>query len=55
MPLGALAHAPRQRQGASLRDHVDHQRGPVAAHDTAIHDEHQRLEGSMPQQEVRIR
>ncbi len=43
MPLGALAHAPRQGQGASLLDHVDHQGCTVAAYDTPIHHQHERL------------
>ena len=49
MPLGALAHAPRQRQGASLIDHMEHQRRTAAAHDTAIHHQHERLYGYMRQ------
>ena len=46
-PFGALAHAPRQRQGAPLQDHVDPQGHTATADDTAIHDPDQRLEGSM--------
>ena len=42
-PLRTFAHAPRQRQGASLLDHVDHQRQAATAYDTAIHDHSQRL------------
>ena len=43
MPCGTLAHAPRQRQGAPLIDHMDHQRQATTADDAIIHDHHQRL------------
>ena len=46
MPLRTVAHAPRQRQGAPLLDHVDHQRQATTAAAAAIHDHHQRLSGS---------
>ncbi len=43
MPFGALAHAPRQRQGTPLLDHVDHQGHTATADNTAIHDHDQRF------------
>ncbi len=55
MALGALAHAPRQRQGAPCIDHVDHPRRTAAPHDTAIHHQHERLSGSMRQEDLGIR
>jgi hypothetical protein len=54
VPLRALTSPPRQRQGMTFLDHVDHQSHTTAARHTAIHDEHQGLEGAMPEQEVRI-
>jgi hypothetical protein len=33
---------------------MNHQRGTPAAHTAAIHHEHHRLQGAMPQQDVRI-
>jgi hypothetical protein len=33
---------------------MDHQRGAPTAHTATIHDEHQRLQGEMPQQDVCI-
>jgi hypothetical protein len=36
MPLLALAHQPRQRQGAPFVDHMEHQRDAPAPDDTAI-------------------
>jgi hypothetical protein len=35
-------------------DDMDHQRGAPAAHTAAIHDAHQRLQGEMPEQDLRI-
>jgi hypothetical protein len=49
MPLRALPHAPRQRQGTPLIDDWEHQRHTATADDTAIHHQHERLEGSMQQ------
>jgi hypothetical protein len=46
-PLGALAHAPRSRQGAPLRDHVEPQRRTAAPHDPPIHPQPERLSGAM--------
>ena len=54
MPLRGLAHAPGQRQGSTFIDDMDHQRGTPAADAAAIHDEHQRLQGEMTQQDIRI-
>ena len=54
VPLRALTYPPRQRQGTTFLDHVDHQGLAPAPRHTAIHDEHQGLEGEMPEQEVRI-
>ena len=54
VPLLALAHQPRQRQGSPFIDHMDHQRNAPAPHDTAIDDQHQRLQGQMRQQALRI-
>ena len=45
MPFGTLAHAPRQGQGTSFIDDVEHQREAATADDAAIHDHNQRLEG----------
>jgi hypothetical protein len=53
VPLRALTSPPRQRQGTTFRDHVDHQGHTTAARHTASHDEHQGLEGAMPEHEVR--
>jgi hypothetical protein len=50
-----LPHTPRQRQGAPLIDRMDHQCHTAMAHDTAIHHQHERLAGSMCQQDLRIR
>jgi hypothetical protein len=55
MPFGTLTHAPREGQGAPLIDHVEHERQAPPADDTAIHDEHHRLQGEMTQQDVRRR
>ena len=54
MALRGLAHPPGQWQGATFIDDMEHQRGTPAAHAAAIHDEHHRLQGEMPQQDVRI-
>ena len=54
MPLRGVAHPPGQRQGATFLDDMDHQRGTPAAYATAIHDEYQRLQGEMTQQDIRI-
>jgi hypothetical protein len=54
VPLRALTYPPRQRQGTTFIDHVDHQGHTTAARHPAIHDEHQCLEGEMPEPEVRI-
>jgi hypothetical protein len=43
MPLGAVPHAPGSRPGAPFRDHVEPQRRAAAAHDTAIHHQHECL------------
>jgi hypothetical protein len=37
-----------------LIDDMEHQRSAPAAHTAAIHDEHHRLQGEMPEQDVRI-
>jgi len=55
MSFGTLAHAPREGQGASLLDDVEHQRQAATANDTALHDHDQRLEGSLRQQDLDIR
>src|SRR5262244_1942173 len=52
--LRSLAHAPGQWQGSTFIDDMDHQRGTPTAHAAAIHDEHQRLQGEMTQQDLRI-
>ena len=54
MALFTLAHQPTKRQGSTFIDHVDHQGNAAAAHDTAIHDQHQGLQGQMRQQDVGI-
>jgi hypothetical protein len=51
--LRSVAHPPRQWQGATFLDDMDHQRGTPAAHAAAIHDEHHRLQSEMPQQDIR--
>ena len=54
VPLRALTPPPDQRQGATFLDHVEPQGQAPAARHTAIHDEHQRLQGEMPQQDLGI-
>ena len=46
LALGALAHAPRPRQGAPLRADVDPQRHPATASATASPPPHARLSGA---------
>jgi hypothetical protein len=45
MPFGTVAHTPGQGQGAPLIDHVDHECHAATPDHTAIHDDHQRLQG----------
>jgi hypothetical protein len=54
VPLGGVAHPPSQREGSAFRDNRDHQRRAPAAHTAAIQDEHQRLQGEMPEPDIRI-
>ena len=54
VPLLAFAYLPGQRQGTSFVDDMHHQGHTAASHDAAIHDEHQRLQGQMGQQHLRI-
>jgi len=54
MPLLALAHPPRQRQGAPWVDPLEPQRDPPAPDDTAIDDPHQRLQGQRRPQDLRL-
>src|SRR5215813_7341564 len=49
MPLGTLAHTPGEGQGASLIEHVEPPRHTATADDTAIHADHQGVEGSLGQ------
>ena len=49
-----LADPPGQRQGTTFIDDMDHQCGTPAAYATAIHDEYQRLQGEMAQQDLRV-
>ena len=53
MPLLALAYQPRQRQGTSFIDHMEHQRDAPAPDDTASGAQHQRLQGQRRQQDLR--
>jgi len=52
MPFGTLAHAPRQGQRAPRINPVEHQCHAATADDTALHAHHQRVEGSLRQQEI---
>ena len=52
--LRGLAYPPGQWQGSPFIDDMEHQRGTPTAHAAAIHDEHERLQGEMPQQDRRI-
>src|SRR5512138_441898 len=52
--LRSVAHPPRQWEGATFVDDIEHQRGTPAAHAAAIHDEHHRLQSEMTQQDLRI-
>jgi hypothetical protein len=54
MALFPVAHQPAQRQGATFRDHMDHQGDAATPHCTAIDHQHQRLQGPTPQQDVGI-
>jgi hypothetical protein len=54
VPLRGLAHPPRQREGATFRDDMDPQGGAPAAHAAALHDAHQRRQGHMTKQDVRL-
>jgi hypothetical protein len=53
-PLRAVTHPPGQRQGAPFSNHVDHQGHATAAHNTAVHDEPQGLEGARTEQDIRL-
>ena len=55
MPFLAAPHSPRQRQRSPLVDHVDHERPTPTAHDAAINDEHQRLQGKMRKERLGLR
>src|SRR4029453_2914017 len=55
MALLAWAHQPRERQGASFIGHMDPQRHAATPDSPAIDDQHQRLQGEMIQQDLRIR
>src|SRR5215468_236659 len=52
--LRGVAHSPRQWQGSTLIDDMDHQRATPAAYAAPIHDKHHRLQGEMTQQDVHI-
>src|SRR2546426_11391649 len=54
MPLLALAHQPRERQGSTLIDHMDHQRHAAAPDPAAIDHQDQPLQGEMSQQDCGI-
>ena len=55
MALLAVADAPSPWQRAACVDYVEHQRHTPTAHDAAIDDEHERLQGQLCQSYLRVR
>ena len=53
--LLAGAHQPREREGSPFIDQREHQCHAAAPDDTPINDQHQRLHGELPQQDLGIR